>query len=392
MNEERMIQEAVVGELRYKTSMRSLPLVALLTISSAFAIYGASFSADSKRGALIFASQMCTNCHSVLGRGANTAPDLGRRLDRNYTPAGIASLMWNHAPAMWSAIAKQGIPMPQLTETDSADLFAYFYAAHFFEKPGEAERGKALFASKRCADCHALTADTAKAGPPVSQWAALSDPTVLVTQMFDHAAQMNRAMRERNIPWPQLTPLDLTDLLVYLQNLPQMRSATLEFQMPAPQGGQELFRGKGCVNCHTNERAFENLIGDSTLTDIAAAMWNHAPLMVKSAETAPEQIKAPEMRQILSFVWASQFFSPKGDAARGKHVFESKKCESCHNNSASGAPALTQANGAFSAVRMVAVLWSHGPTMLERMKQQNIAWPKLSPSEMTNLVAYLNSR
>ena len=39
--------------------------------------------------------------------------------------------------------------------------------------------------------------------------------------------------------------------------------------------------------------------------------------------------------------------------------------------------ALTQANGTFSAVRMVAVLWSHGPTMLERMKQQNIAWPPM---------------
>jgi hypothetical protein len=98
------------------------------------------------------------------------------------------------------------------------------------------------------------------------------------------------------------------------------------------------------------------------------------------------------MRQILSYVWASQFFSPKGDAARGKRVFEWKKCESCHNNPASGAPALNHANDTFSAVRVVAVLWSHGPTMLERMKQQNIAWPKLSPSDMTNLIAYLNSR
>ena len=300
--------------------------------------------------------------------------------------------MWNHAPAMWSAIAKQGLPLPQLSEPDAANLFAYFYAAHFFEKPGEAERGKAIFAAKRCADCHALTPGETKVGPPVSQWPSLSDPTVLVSKMFDHAAQMNQAMRERHIAWPQLTSQDLTDLLVYLQNLPQTRSATLEFEMPAPEGGEELFRTKGCAGCHTDEKAFENLIGDSTLTDIAAAMWNHAPLMVKSAETAPDQVTAPQMRQILSFVWASQFFSPKGDAARGKHVFESKKCETCHGASSSGAPALSPANGTFSAVQMVAALWSHGPSMLEKMKQQNIAWPRLSPSEMTNLIAYLNSR
>jgi len=366
--------------------------VALLTTWSVSSGQGASFSADSKRGAAIFVGQSCTNCHSVSGRGGTSAPDLGRRFDRDYTPAGVASLMWNHAPAMWSAIAKQGVAMPRLSDADAADLFAYFYAAHFFEKPGEAQRGKALFASKHCGDCHALTGGSPNVGPPVSEWQALADPTLLIAQMFDHAAQMNTVMRQRNIAWPQLTAQDMSDMLVYLQNLPAMRGRALEFEMPPPQGGEELFRTKGCLNCHTDQRAFENLVGDSTLTEIAAAMWNHAPLMVKSAQTAPQQLTASEMRQILSYIWASQFFSPKGDIAKGKHVFESKKCESCHNNAASGAPQLARGAGTYSAVKMVSVLWEHGPAMLERMKQQNIAWPKMSPSEMTNLIAYLNSR
>jgi cytochrome c2 len=373
--------------------MRSILFIASLAISSAMAIHGASFSADSKRGAMIFVTQKCTNCHSVSGHGAGTAPDLGRRFDRDYTPAGIASLMWNHAPVMWAAMAKQGVPVPRLTEPEAADLFAYFYAAHFFEKPGEAERGKALFASKHCADCHALTeGGAAKVGPPISQWPGLTDPTVLVAEMFDHASQMTKAMRERNIAFPQLTAQDLTDLLVYLQNLPQTRGRTLEFELSAAPGGEELFRSKGCANCHADQRAFEKLIGDSTLTEVAAAMWNHAPLMVKNPETAPAQITPAEMRQILSAVWASQFFSPQGDAARGKHIFESKKCESCHGNPASGAPALAWGPGNYSAVSMVSALWQHGPAMLEKMKQQNINWPHLSPSDMTNVIAYLNSR
>jgi len=371
--------------------MRSFLLIALVAGVSACTLRAASFSADSKRGAAIFTSQMCTSCHSVAGKGGTSAPDLGRRFDRDYTPAGIASLMWDHAPAMWSAMAKQGVPVPRLTDSDAADLFAYFYAAHFFEKPGEAERGKALFAAKYCADCHALTAGAASVGPPVSEWRALTDPTVLIAQMFDHAAQMNTAMRARNLAWPQLSAQDMTDLLVYLQNLPQTRGRTLEFEIPPGQGGEELFRTKGCANCHADQSAFEKLIGDSTLTEVAAAMWNHAPLMVKSPDSAPAQVTPAEMRQILSAVWASQFFSPKGDAARGKHVFESKKCESCHNNAASGAPPLTRGPGNYSAVSMVSALWEHGPAMLEKMKQQNVAWPHLSQNEMTNLIAYLNS-
>jgi len=372
--------------------MRAILVGTLLTTSFLFSVSGASFSADSKRGGAIFANQGCTNCHSVSGQGGKTAPDLGRRLDRNYTPAGIASLMWNHAPAMWSAISKQGMAMPKLTETDAADLLAFFYAARFFERPGEAQRGKALFASRHCADCHALAAGASSVGPPVPQWKGLADPTVLVTQMFDHAAQMNKAMRDRNISWPQLSAQDLTDLLVYLQNLPQTRGTTLEFEIPSDQGGEELFRSKGCAACHSDARAFENLISDSTLTDVAAAMWNHAPLMVRSAETAPPAISVPEMRQILSYIWARQFFSPRGDAARGKRLFESKKCETCHANPSSGAPALTGATGTYSAAKMIEVLWEHGPAMLDKMRQQNIAWPHLSPVDMTSLIAYLNSR
>lgn len=372
--------------------MRPFLCVILLAIFSAFATHAASFSADSKRGASIFTSQMCTNCHLVAGHGGTSAPDLGRRYDRDYTPAGITSLMWDHAPAMWSAMAKQGIPVPRLTEADAADLFAYFYAAHFFEKPGEAERGKALFASKHCADCHALSPGTTSIGPPVSEWRSLTDPAVLVAEMFNHSAQMNKAVRDRKIVWPQLTAQDMTDLLVYLQNLPSMRGRTLEFELPPSQGGEELVRSKGCANCHADERAFEKLVGDSTLTELAAAMWNHAPLMVKSPETAPAQLSPGEMREILSAVWATQFFSPKGDVAKGKHVFESKKCESCHGNGASGAPPLGHPAEAYSAVSMVSALWEHGPAMLEKMKQQKVAWPNLSPSDMTNLIAYLNSR
>ena len=369
---------------------RVISVFACLLITSVMS--AASFEANSKRGAALFRDQFCTNCHSVRGEGAHAAPDLGRRLDRNYTPAGITSLMWNHAPTMWSAIAAKGLPMPQLTESQAADLFAYFYSAHFFERLGEAQRGKAVFSSKGCAGCHALTPGAATVGPPVSEWQALEAPIILIQRMWAHAPQMSKAMEARHVPWPELTSQDMTDLLVYLQNLPQTRNQQRFLEIPSPEGGEALFHSKGCAKCHQNQRAFENLIGDSTLTDVAAAMWNHAPIMMKEGGGLPGPISVPEMRQIISYVWARQFFSTKGDSARGKRVFESQKCATCHNNASSGAPALDHMNGPYSAVRMVSVLWKHGPTMLERMKQKNISWPRLSPNDMANLIAYLNTR
>jgi hypothetical protein len=37
------------------------------------------------------------------------------------------------------------------------------------------------------------------------------------------------------------------------------------------------------------------------------------------------------------------------------------------------------------------VLWEHGPRMLERMREKNIAWPRFNTQEMRDLIAYLQT-
>jgi len=95
---------------------------------------------DARRGEQLFQSERCVQCHSVNGRGGATAPDLAKRVDRDYTPTVMASLMWNHAPDMWAAMEKRGLARPALTQEQSADLFAYFVSARYFEKRGDAGR------------------------------------------------------------------------------------------------------------------------------------------------------------------------------------------------------------------------------------------------------------
>src|SRR5260370_12492806 len=349
----------------------------------------ASMDINARRGSDFFRTQLCLNCHVIRGAGEGKAPDLGRRLDRNYTPAGIAARMWSHAPVMWETMTKQNIPLPTLSTDQSADLFAYFYAGRYYEKPGEAERGKRLFQAKHCSECHAITAGSGPAvGPPVERWESLAAPMLLIEQMWNHQTQMRGVMVERNIPWPQLTSQELSDMLVYLQNLPQTRNAEHFLSLPPSSEGEPVFREKGCTGCHTGAMALENKLGDATLTDVAAAMWNHAPQM----RQPPPRFTSTEMRQVISYVWAKQFFATKGDAGRGRKTFESKTCAVCHNDPSSGAPALGKTSEPYSAIAMVSVLWRHGPAMLRKMREKHIAWPQLSQNEMANLIAYLNSR
>ncbi|HTB13464.1 MAG TPA: cytochrome c, partial [Bryobacteraceae bacterium] len=146
--------------------------------------------ADSERGRQLFGMLSCVQCHSVNGQGGSAGPDLGRIVDRGFTPAGLAATMWNHAPAMWAAMREQGIRAGDMNAQAAADLFAYFYSTRFFELPGDAGRGKRAFAARGCSHCHGLKVGLLPRVRPVSEWGSLNDPVALTEAMWNHAPLM----------------------------------------------------------------------------------------------------------------------------------------------------------------------------------------------------------
>lgn len=310
------------------------------------------------------------------------ASDLGQRLDRDFTPVGLASRMWNHAPEMWSAMRQAQIEIPQLTEEDGADLFAFFYARRFFERRGDAARGKAAFDNK-CASCHAAQS----AGKPVSEWTSLADSVEIAQRLWNHAPGMQKVLESKARRWPELTSIELTDLLVYVQNLPATRSNAFTFNLPTGGRGKELLEAKGCKGCHKGASGLEGRLGDRTLTDLAASMWNHAPKMREQAAV----LSADEMREILAYVWGTDFLRSRSDGGRGNRVFASQ-CGSCHGKPSTGAPDLKAATRSYNAVTLVWALWTHGPNMLKVAEEKKMRWPTLSEEDMGQLIAFLNSQ
>ncbi|HTS65764.1 MAG TPA: c-type cytochrome [Candidatus Acidoferrales bacterium] len=343
---------------------------------------------DARRGEQLFQSEHCIQCHSIKGRGGSLAPDLARRIDRDYTPAVMASLMWNHAPDMWDAMKKNGVNKTSLSPEAASDLFAYFVSARYFERPGDAARGKQAFAARHCTDCHGITSSPVAAAPPVAKWESLAEPVVLAQQMWNHGAKMREQFSQKKLAWSKLTAQELTDMLVYLQNLPETRNLASNFSFPPSDTGEKLFVSKGCAGCHTGPKmALENRLHNQTLTEIAVDMWNHQPSM----KNPPPELSQEEMRQIISYIWARQYFRGSGSAERGKKVFSDAHCASCHDDPSSGAPKLGKGKDAYSDITMVAALWNHGPRMLEGMNQRKLAWPRFTAQQMSDLIAYLNS-
>jgi mono/diheme cytochrome c family protein len=367
--------------------MRYLCMSLLITWSAGAALPPV-IPGDSQRGARLFQEQHCIQCHSIHGQGGKVGMDLSARVDRGFTPALLASTMWNHAPVMWAAMEGAGIQRPILSPQDAADLFAYLYSTRFFDKPGDAARGKQAFESHHCADCHGITESRAEGAPPVVKWESLGNPILLVQQMWDHSSRMKEAFARKKLGWQELTPQELSDILAYLRNLPETRALPVRFAYTSGQGGQAVFQSKGCIKCHTGKLALEDRLHNATLTEIAVDMWNHAPRMVQPVP----QLSEEEMQQLLSYLWMRQFVYAKGDAARGKQVFMKKHCAECHMSGGHGAPALPGQARPYSDITIMSALWKHGPQMLNRMKQNHIQWPHFNnPQQLTDVVAYLNS-
>lgn len=346
---------------------------------------GATIPMDSQRGDKLFETQGCVQCHKLKGKGGSMAPDLGRVLDRAYTPAELASTMWNHAPTMWARIRGGNFRVGDLDQQASADLFASFYSARYFEAPGDAGRGKKLFTEKSCGGCHGLTASPNPNAKPLSEWQSVSDPVALVGMMWNHSPAMWGELSRKKILWPALSGQDLSDLLVYLRNVsPAMRNSVPSFAINEGEDGARLFESKGCIACHKSGQTGNSAL---TLTGVAAAMWNHATFL----HLEPPRFETAEMRAVLSYYWARPFFENSGDALRGRRIFASKRCNDCHSGSGPG-PVLTDKAGTWNGITMVSALWRHGPAMLDEMNRKRIPWPAFRAGEMADLIAALNQK
>lgn len=360
----------------------------VLLLSCAFLAYPRSIPGDSRRGAAVFESQGCVSCHGKLGEGAGSAPDLGRWTGRAFTPISLATYLWNHAPAMWSAMEKAGQTPPAISEQQAADLFAFFYAHRYFEAAGEAGRGKQVFAAARCGECHALRGDrSAGAPPPLTQWDHVSDPIAFTSSLWNHSARMLAVMKRKKLDWPDLSPQQLTDLLVFVRRLPGARPAAPSMALADARDGEAVFKSKGCVACHAGSKSLDQL-RHRTLAGFAVAMWNHAPQM----KADPLPVSPDEMRQLLGYLWSISYFDEPGDARSGARVYAAKHCDTCHASSTWMAPSLTRRPQPLHAIDFLSALWRHGPAMHTRMREQKLAWPTFRNQELADLIAHINAK
>ena len=85
---------------------------------------------DPVRGARLFVSKGCADCHSYGGRGGTDAPPLdfmaGHLSAREV--ADMSGQIWNHLPTMLDRFEEEGLPVPTFRDEEMADLVAYLHS------------------------------------------------------------------------------------------------------------------------------------------------------------------------------------------------------------------------------------------------------------------------
>jgi cytochrome c2 len=332
-------------------------------------------AADAQRGATLIRENRCLECHSVRGDGARLAPDLALRPAGDFTPAALASAIWNHAPEM----GPRAVPPRPFTESAGEDLFFFLYSLRYYDSPGFARRGEQTLNKKGCTDCHSLGAEGKGPGTPLPQWKALGDPIALVQRMWNHSGPMQSAAAERSRRWPELTAQDLLDIAAF-SGTPGRRGEPLS-ALPDPSAGRRWFDAQ-CRHCHRGTLALEARLSNTTFFEIAASMWNHIPRML-----ATPMPTADEMAGVIAYVWELQYLGPPGNAARGREAFEKKGCAGCHNDPVTGASRMARGERVFTPSSMITLGWIHTGELRRAFPRT-----RLSARDIADLAAYMNTR
>lgn len=168
--------------------------------------------------------------------------------------------------------------------------------------------------------------------------------------------------------------------------------------------GERVLQDKGCLSCHslngkggTRAPDFAKPTGEVGKPGLLAAkMWNHSPAMFAEFDAqkrAVPSMSAAEAANLYAYFYATLFFAPKGNADRGKNLFEEKRCVSCHSdilNPNSKSPSLKQWSDPGDPITLAERMWNHSNEMLSATTNRGIAWPRLSERDLVDILLFLS--
>jgi cytochrome c2 len=354
-----------------------------------------------KGAELFFGSKHCSICHAVRGVGGRVGPDLTGRRPVMPAMGWLTTVLWNHAPGMWRQMRRGGGTYPKLNQEEMAHILAFLFETANLDPPGDVAAGRRVFEEKSCIRCHLVRGEGGTVGPELTGVAGTGDPAAWTRAMWNHAQRMIEPVTTALGRWPQFTGAEMNDLIAFASPGPPGAKPGRAARGDAERGWR-VFQSK-CMQCHA-VRGQGGSVGPElgpdrdlplSTSQFASVLWNHAISMLKrmrESGLALPALEGSEMTDLVAFLASLRYVEPSGSRFVGEKVFSERGCARCHGAKGEGtrwAPPLHPTE-AFTSVSFATVLWRHGPRMQDRAEETGVGWPMLKPTDIGDLISFLN--
>jgi cytochrome c2 len=268
---------------------------------------------------------------------------------------------------------------------------------------GDPASGQSLFSEKGCVRCHSIWGNGGDLGPDLGEVGRGRSLLQLAGMFWNHTPRMIETVQSRGFEWPTFTDSDLADVISYVYYVKL-------FDPPGdPELGRQWFAEKRCQECHSvgGEGGRVGPPLDSYARFIAplplaAGMWNHGKAMREKQRgrgVPLPQFVGAELADIQAFIRASAIPGTRDltlmrppDVDRGKRLFRSKGCTTCHGSAGRGtalAPDLRQAIQQLRASEIAGELWNHSARITDAMVRNGVPFPEFASDELADVLSYL---
>jgi len=284
-----------------------------------------------------------------------------------------------------------------------AALAASMQSPAELQLPDNPLRGRSLYESKQCVQCHGLAGSEASIGPILGEGRFAGTFLELGAALWNHVPGMTVTFDVSGLDWPQLSPRQATELVSFLYFIDYLGNPG------DAAAGREMFERQACSSCHaigggeaTVGPDLAELSRFASPLSVAQQIWNHGPSMFESMRrmnVQPPLFDDGDLANLSAYIRQragtqplQPLLSTPGNPNQGRELFSAKGCSSCHGADARGGrggPNLAEFELRRPAEAIASTMWNHGLAMSDAMAERGLGWPQFDDSELADLVAFL---
>ena len=172
---------------------------------------------DATRGQGVFTAKQCVRCHA--SRGQASAGPVIEELRRPQGAYELAGRFWNHTPAMFTTLRRDGIAWPEINPAEMADLMAYLRADPSRDPAPDPLRGRMLLVGKGCLKCHRYRNEGGKIAQELTEYnPGYQSAVAWASAVWQHAPRMAEEARRMGVLYPRFTGEEMGNLVGLLRS------------------------------------------------------------------------------------------------------------------------------------------------------------------------------